>query len=82
MLRACVLEFKGAWDEYIGLMEFAYNNQHHSNIQMAPYEALFKRKCRNPICWNEEGVCVLKGPKIIQDTVDKVKLIRSGLKAA
>ncbi|KAK6147835.1 hypothetical protein DH2020_018747 [Rehmannia glutinosa] len=46
MLRACVLEFKGSWDEYIALMEFAYNNQNHSSIGMAPYEALYGRKCR------------------------------------
>ena len=82
MLRACVLEFKGAWDEHISLMEFAYNNQYHSSIQMAPYEALYGRKCRSPIYWDEEGTRVLEGPEIVQDTMDKVKLIKSRLKAA
>ena len=80
MLRACMLKFIGAWNEYISLMEFVYNNQHHSSIQMAPYGAFYGRKCCNPICWNEEGMCVLEGPGIVQDTVNKVKLIRSGLK--
>ena len=45
MLRACVLEFQGAWDEYIALMEFAYDNHYHSSIGTAPYEALYGRKC-------------------------------------
>ena len=72
----------GAWDEHISLMEFAYNNQYHSSIQMAPYEALYGRKCRSPIYWDEEGTRVLEGPEIVQDTMDKVKLIKSRLKAA
>ncbi|KAK6160525.1 hypothetical protein DH2020_003906 [Rehmannia glutinosa] len=81
MLRACVLEFKGSWDEYIALMEFAYNNQHHSSIGMAPYEALYGRKCRNPVCWDKEGIPLLEGPDLIQDTVEKVKIVKSRLKA-
>ncbi|KAK6160494.1 hypothetical protein DH2020_003875 [Rehmannia glutinosa] len=69
-------------DEYIALMEFAYNNQHHSSIGMAPYEALYGRKCRNPVCWDEEGIRLLEGPDLIQDTVEKVKIVKSRLKAA
>ena len=49
MLRACVVEFQGTCDKYITLMEFAYNNQYHSSIGMAPYEALYGRKCRSPV---------------------------------
>ena len=45
MMRAYVLEFRGNWDEHIPLMEFAYNNSFHSSIGMAPYEALYGRKC-------------------------------------
>ncbi|KAL0385909.1 UNVERIFIED_CONTAM: Transposon Ty3-I Gag-Pol polyprotein [Sesamum radiatum] len=50
MMRACVIEFKGNWDDHLPLMEFAYNNSFHSSIGMAPYEALYGRKCRSPIC--------------------------------
>ena len=50
MLRACVLEFKGSWDRHLPLMEFAYNNSYQSSIEMAPYEALYGRKCRTPLC--------------------------------
>ena len=82
MLRACVLEFQGSWDDYVNLIEFAYNNHYHSSIGMAPYEALYGRKCRCPVYWDEEGTRILEGPELIQETGDKVKVIRSKLNAA
>ena len=53
MLRACVLDHKGRWEEHFPLVEFAYNNNYKASIQMAPYEALYERPCRSPICWTE-----------------------------
>ena len=53
MLRCCVLEFGGSWEKYLSLIEFAYNNSYQSSIQMAPYEALYGRKCRTPLYWTE-----------------------------
>ena len=50
MLRACVMEFKGSWDTHLALMEFAYNNSYQASIEMAPFEALYGRKCRTPVC--------------------------------
>ena len=50
VLRACVLDLKGSWEEHLPLVEFAYNNSYHASIQMAPYEALYGRPCRSPIC--------------------------------
>ena len=50
MMRASVLEFQDNWDEHLPLIEFAYHNSYHSSIRMAPYEALYGRKCRSPIC--------------------------------
>ena len=44
ILRACVIEFKGSWDDHIHLIEFSYNNSYHFSIQIAPYEALYGRK--------------------------------------
>ena len=55
MLRVYVMEFKGSWDKHFPLMEFSYNNNHHANLGILPYEALYGRKCRNSICWNEAG---------------------------
>ena len=50
MLRACVLDHKGSWEEHLPLVEFAYNNSYQASIQMAPYEALYGRPCRSPLC--------------------------------
>ena len=65
MLRACVLDFKESWEKYLSLVEFAYNNSYHSSIEMAPYEALYGRKYRSPLCWDEVGERKLLGPEII-----------------
>ena len=81
MLRACVLEFKGAWDEYIALMEFAYNNHFHRSIGMAPYEALYGRKCKSPLHRDKEGTTILEGPEIVQNALDKISVVKTKLKA-
>ena len=82
MLRACVMEFKGSWDNYLALIEFAYNNSYQSSIGMAPYEALYGRMCRTPVCWDEVGERRLIGLEIVQDTTEKVNMIRERLKIA
>ncbi|KAL0536189.1 hypothetical protein IC582_025128 [Cucumis melo] len=53
MLRACALEFPGSWDSHLHLMEFAYNNSYQATIGMAPFEALYGKCCRSPVCWGE-----------------------------
>ncbi|KAJ9557799.1 hypothetical protein OSB04_012413 [Centaurea solstitialis] len=82
MLRSCVIDFGGNWDTHLPLVEFAYNNSYHSSIGMAPFEALYGRKCRTPTCWLEAGEKQFAGPEIIQETADKVKGIRERLKTA
>ena len=54
-LRACVLDHKGSREEQFPLVEFAYNDNYQASIQMAPYEALYGRPCRSPLCWIEVG---------------------------
>ncbi|WMV50693.1 hypothetical protein MTR67_044078 [Solanum verrucosum] len=82
MLRACVINFKGSWDNHLPLIEFAYNNSYHSSIQMALYEALYGRRCRSPVGWFEVGEVALIGPDSNLDAMEKVKLIRDRLKTA
>ena len=65
ILRACVMEFKESWDTYLALMEFAYNNSYQSSIEMAPFEALYGRKCRTPVCWDEVGERRLVGTELV-----------------
>ena len=76
------MEFRGSWDEHVALMEFAYNNQYHSSIGMAPYEALYGRACRCPVYWDEEGIRVLEGPELIEELMDKIQIVKKNLKAA
>ena len=82
MLRACTLEWSGNWDEYLFLVEFAYNNSYQSSIGMAPFEALYGRKCRAPICWNEVGERKIEGPELVQITSEKVELAKQKMKEA
>ena len=82
MLRACALDFKGSWDDHLPLIEFAYNNSFHSSIGMAPFEALYGRKCRSPIGWFEVGEAAVSGPDSVFEAMEKVKLIRERLKTA
>ena len=82
MLRAYVLEFHGTWDEYLAVIEFTYNNQCHSSIGMALYKALYGRQCCCPIYWDEEGERILTEPELVQETRNKVEVIRSKIKAA
>ena len=82
MLRACVLDLKGSWEEHFPLVEFTYNNSYQASIQMAPYEALYRRPCRSPVCWTEVGESSTTGPKLIRVTSEKVDLIRKHLLTA
>src|SRR4030066_17083 len=76
LLRACVLEQGVSWSKCLPLVEFTYNNSFHSSIGMAPFEALYGRRCRTPLCWYETGENALIGPEIIQQTSEKGKLIQ------
>ncbi|KAD2805403.1 hypothetical protein E3N88_38780 [Mikania micrantha] len=82
MLRSCVIDFGGSWDTHLPLIEFSYNNSYHTSIQCAPFEALYGRKCRSPVCWIEIGDSQVVGPELIQETSDKITIIQSRLKAA
>ena len=82
MLRACVLDHKGSWEEHLPLMEFAYNNSSQASIQMAPDEALYGRPCRSPLCWTEVRESSITGPDLIRDTSEKVSFIRQRLLTA
>ncbi|KAK8701433.1 hypothetical protein V6N13_019820 [Hibiscus sabdariffa] len=68
MLRACVIDFGKNWEKSIPLVEFSNNNSYQTSIQMAPFEALYGRKCRTPLCWSKLGEKKVLGPQMIQDT--------------
>ncbi|GKC27397.1 reverse transcriptase domain-containing protein [Tanacetum coccineum] len=82
MLRAYVIDFGKGWDKHLPLIEFSYNNSYHASNKAAPFEALYGRKCRSPVCWAEVGDVQLTGPEIIHETTKKIVQIRQRLQAA
>lgn len=82
MLRACVLEFQVGWEKSLPLVEFSYNNSFQASIKMAPFEALYGRKCRSPMCWDDVTEAAVLGPEMVQESIEQVRLIREKLKAA
>ncbi|GJY25728.1 putative reverse transcriptase domain-containing protein [Tanacetum coccineum] len=82
MLHACVIDFGNSWDRHLPLVEFSYNNGYHASIKAAPYEALYGRKCRSPICWSEVGDSQLTRPELIRETTEKIIQIKNRLLTA
>ena len=82
MLRACTLDFKGAWDEQLALIEFSYNNSYYSSIGMAPYEALCGRKCKTLLCLQDINESLTIRLDLIQVIIDKIRAIQERIKMA
>ena len=82
MLRACALDYGSSWDDILPYPEFSYNNSYQASLKMAPFEALYGRRCRTPLLWDEVGGRQLFGPDLIKESEEKVKLIHDRLKIA
>ncbi|GJX86008.1 putative reverse transcriptase domain-containing protein [Tanacetum coccineum] len=82
MLRACAIDFRKGWVNHLPLVEFSYNNSYHASIKAAPFEALYGRKCRSPVCWTEVGEAQILGPELIQETTEKIVQIKQRMQAA
>ncbi|WVZ08038.1 hypothetical protein V8G54_021384 [Vigna mungo] len=50
-------------------MEFTYNNNYHSSIGMQLFKALYRRRCRTPLSWNQDRERVTIGPELLQQTI-------------
>nr|CAE02083.2 OSJNBa0074B10.11 [Oryza sativa Japonica Group] len=82
MLRACALDFGGAWDKSLPYAEFSYNNSYQASLQMAPFEALYGQKCRTPLFWDQTGERQLFGTEVLAEAEEKVRTIRERLRIA
>jgi hypothetical protein len=82
MLRACVLEFPQKWDDCLPLAEFSYNNSYQESIKMAPFEALYGRRCCTPLNWSEPSERYFFRPDMVKETKEKVQRIIHNLKKA
>ncbi|GKD69681.1 putative reverse transcriptase domain-containing protein, partial [Tanacetum coccineum] len=74
MLCACAIDFGKGWVNHFRLVEFSYNNSYHASIKAAPFEALYGRKCRSPVCWTEKSYADLKRKPMEFPVGDKVML--------
>nr|GEV64010.1 reverse transcriptase domain-containing protein [Tanacetum cinerariifolium] len=82
MVHPCVINFGKGWVKHLPLCEFSYNNSYHASIKAVPYEALYGRKFRSSVCWAEVGEAQLTGPELIQETTEKIVLIKQRIQAA
>ncbi|XP_057965377.1 uncharacterized protein LOC131155941 [Malania oleifera] len=82
MLQVCVLDFSGNWIRYLPLVEFAYNNSYQASIEITPYEALYGRRCRSPLYWDEVSEQQILGPEFVQQAAEKVQVIKERIKTA
>nr|GFB50828.1 putative reverse transcriptase domain-containing protein [Tanacetum cinerariifolium] len=82
MLRACAIKFGKGWVNHSPLVEFSYNNSYRTSIKAAPFEALYGRKCRSPVCWTEVGEAQILGPELIQEMTEKIVQIKQRMQAA
>ncbi|GKE83318.1 putative reverse transcriptase domain-containing protein, partial [Tanacetum coccineum] len=82
VLRACVIDFGSDWDKHLPLAKFSYNNSYHASIKAVPFQALYRRKCRQPVCWSEVRDAQLTGPERIHEMTEMIVQIKNRLLAA
>nr|GFC41663.1 putative reverse transcriptase domain-containing protein [Tanacetum cinerariifolium] len=82
MLRACAIDFRKGWDNHLPLVKFSYNNSYHATIKAAPFEALYGRKCRSPVCWTEVEEAQILDLELIQETTEKIVQIKQRMQVA
>jgi hypothetical protein len=82
MLRACVLEHQGSWDQNLPSAEFSYNNSYQESLKMAPFEVLYGCRCHTPLNWIEPGEKVIFGPDLVEEAELIVCRIKKNLKVS
>jgi hypothetical protein len=82
MLRACALQHGGSWDKSLPYAEFSYNNSYQASLKMSPFEALYGRKCRTPLYWDQTRERQFFGPELIQKVEEQIRIIWENLRVA
>ena len=82
MLRASVISSKGSWEKWLPLAKFSYNNSYQASIKMAPFEALYGRKCRTPLNWIEPSERQYFGIDFVTEAEEQVRIIQQHMKVA
>ena len=82
MLRACAIQYGTSWDKCLPYAEFSYNNRYQTSLKKTPFEALYGRKCRTPLYWDQVGEKQVFGPEIIEDAEQLVQVVQENLRIA
>jgi hypothetical protein len=82
MLRMYVMDKPSKWEEYLHLVEFAYNNGDQTSLKMSPFEALYGRKCNTPVSWDIPTDRLVLGPEFLKDMKDQMVRIKKNLKVS
>jgi hypothetical protein len=80
MLRACVIHYDKNWDKCLSLVEFSYNNSYQASLKIAPFEALYGRRCRTPLSWSQTGERRIFGPDLVIGAEEKVRVVQENPK--
>jgi hypothetical protein len=81
MLRACVLEHQGRWDQNLPWAEISYNDSYQESLKMAPFKVLYGHRCHTPLNWIQLGKKVIFGPDLVEEAEAIVRHIQDNLKA-
>ncbi|WVZ97914.1 hypothetical protein U9M48_043416 [Paspalum notatum var. saurae] len=82
MLRACAIQYGTSWDKSLPYAEFSYNNSYQASLKKSPFEALYGRRCRTPLFWNQTGEKQVFGPDLIREAEQQIKMVRENLRVA
>jgi len=82
MLRACAIQYGTSWDKCLPYAEFSYNNSYQASLKKSPFEALYGRRCRTPLFWDQIGEKQVFGPGIIEDAEQQLRVVQKNLKIA
>jgi hypothetical protein len=82
MLRAYAIQYGTSWDKCLPYAEFSYNNSYQASLKKSPFEALYGRKCRTPLYWDQIGERQVFGPDIVEEAEQLVQQVRENLRIA
>ncbi|WVZ80334.1 hypothetical protein U9M48_027819 [Paspalum notatum var. saurae] len=82
MLRDCAIQYGTSWDKCLPYAEFSYKNSYQASLKKSPFEALYGKRCRTPLFWNQTGEKQVFGPDIIQDAEQQLRIVQQNLRVA
>ncbi|WVZ97758.1 hypothetical protein U9M48_043271, partial [Paspalum notatum var. saurae] len=82
MLRACAIQYETSWDKSLSYAEFSYTNSYQASLKKSPFEALYGRRCKTPLFWNQTGEKQVFGPDLIKDAEQQIKMVCENLRVA